>query len=148
MKFAVHILAGLLLVLATTNGKIYDRCELAKEMKFRGLDGFRGYSLPNWVCTAYYESRFNTNATNLNTDGSTDYGILQINSRWWCNNGKPPTRNACNINCDVLLKDDITQALTCAKRVVSDPNGMAAWVAWRKYCQGRDLSKWIAGCQL
>nr|pir lysozyme homolog AT-2, bone - rat (fragments) [Rattus norvegicus] len=28
-----------------------------------------------------FESNFNTQATNRNTDGSTDYGILQINSR-------------------------------------------------------------------
>lgn len=26
-----------------------------------------------------------------------------------------------------LLKDDITVAITCAKRVVRDPNGISAW---------------------
>lgn len=52
------------------------------------------------VCAANYESSFNTQATNRNTDGSTDYGILQINSRWWCNDGKTPrAKNACGIPC-------------------------------------------------
>lgn len=52
------------------------------------------------VCAAKFESNFNTQATNRNTDGSTDYGILQINSRWWCNDGRTPgSRNLCNIPC-------------------------------------------------
>nr|3OTP_G Chain G, Lysozyme C [Gallus gallus]3OTP_H Chain H, Lysozyme C [Gallus gallus]3OTP_I Chain I, Lysozyme C [Gallus gallus]3OTP_J Chain J, Lysozyme C [Gallus gallus]3OTP_K Chain K, Lysozyme C [Gallus gallus]3OTP_L Chain L, Lysozyme C [Gallus gallus] len=41
-------------------------------------DNYRGYSLGNWVSAAKFESNFNTQATNRNTDGSTDYGILQI----------------------------------------------------------------------
>uniref|UniRef100_A0A8C3HHK3 lysozyme n=1 Tax=Chrysemys picta bellii TaxID=8478 RepID=A0A8C3HHK3_CHRPI len=53
------------------------------------------------VCTAKYESNFNTGATNYNRgDKSTDYGIFQINSRWWCNDGKTPkAKNACGIRC-------------------------------------------------
>uniref|UniRef100_A0A8C5WKI9 lysozyme n=1 Tax=Leptobrachium leishanense TaxID=445787 RepID=A0A8C5WKI9_9ANUR len=147
MKLELYTVGALLLIIAAANGKVYERCELARDMKSYGLDGFKGYSLPNWVCTAYYESRFNTNSTNLNSDGSTDYGIIQINSRWWCNDFKTPrSHNACNINCDVFLKADIGPAMTCAKRVVSDPNGMAAWVGWKKYCNGKDLSQWTRGC--
>ncbi|NXC46204.1 LYSC protein, partial [Penelope pileata] len=93
------ILVFCLLPLAA-QGKIYKRCELAAAMKRYGLDNYRGYSLGNWVCAARYESNYNTQATNHNSDGSTDYGILQINSRWWCNDGKTPgTRNLCHISC-------------------------------------------------
>ncbi|MEE6480524.1 hypothetical protein FKM82_012597 [Ascaphus truei] len=150
MKPAVQILGGLLLTLAVANGKVFERCELAGTMKKMGLDGFKGYSLPNWVCTAYFESTFNTQATNFNRiDNSTDYGIIQINSRWWCNDGKTPrSHNACQIECSAFLSDDITESVKCAKRVVSDPNGMAAWVGWRNNCEGKDLSKWIEGCRL
>nr|XP_033806646.1 lysozyme C [Geotrypetes seraphini] len=144
------LILGACLTLPALDGKIFEKCEFAVNAKSLGMDGFRGYSLPNWVCTAFYESSFNTRATNFNPgDNSTDYGILQINSRWWCSDGKTPrSKNACGINCNELLNDDITKALVCAKRVVSDPSGMSAWVAWRNHCKGRDLSEWIKGCRL
>lgn len=51
------------------------------------------------VCLTKWESGFSTTAINHNTDGSTDYGIFQINSRWWCNNGQTRSANGCNIRC-------------------------------------------------
>ncbi|XP_040409018.1 lysozyme C [Cygnus olor] len=145
---AVLTLVFCLLPLAA-QGKVYERCELAAAMKRLGLDKYRGYSLGNWVCAAKYESNFNTQATNRNTDGSTDYGILQINSRWWCDDGKTPrAKNLCGIPCSALLRSDITQTVKCAKKIVSDGNGMNAWVAWRNRCKGTDVSRWIRGCRL
>uniref|UniRef100_A0A8C4K6K2 lysozyme n=1 Tax=Dromaius novaehollandiae TaxID=8790 RepID=A0A8C4K6K2_DRONO len=101
------------------------------------------------VCAAKYESNFNTAAINRNRDGSSDYGILQINSRWWCNDGRTSgAKNLCKISCSALLSSDITASVNCAKRVVSDKNGMNAWVAWRNHCKGRDVSQWIRGCRV
>ncbi|XP_035040319.2 lysozyme C isoform X3 [Hippoglossus stenolepis] len=137
-----------LLLVAVANARVYERCEWARVLKSQGMDGYRGQSLANWVCLSQWESNYNTGATNHNTDGSTDYGIFQINSRWWCNDNQTPTSNACNINCSELLTDDISVAITCAKRVVQDPSGIGAWVAWRHHCQGRDLSSYLAGCRL
>lgn len=53
------------------------------------------------VCLAKWESSYNTRATNYNPGSrSTDYGIFQINSRYWCNDGKTPRAvNACRIPC-------------------------------------------------
>uniref|UniRef100_A0A671FIA3 lysozyme n=1 Tax=Rhinolophus ferrumequinum TaxID=59479 RepID=A0A671FIA3_RHIFE len=92
------------------------------------MDGFKGISLVNGVCLAQ-RSSYNTQATNYNPGSkSTDYGIFQINSRYWCNDGKTPKAvNTCGISRNVLLQDDITQAVTCATRVVSDPQGITAW---------------------
>ncbi|KAM4528224.1 lysozyme C-like [Odontesthes bonariensis] len=136
-----------LLLVAAASAKVFDRCEWARVLKSNGMDGFRGYSLANWVCLTSHESRFNTNAINRNNpDGSTDYGIFQINNRWWCNDGTYRTANGCNIRCSELQSDDVRAAINCAKRVVRDPNGMAAWVAWRVHCRGRDLSSYVAGC--
>uniref|UniRef100_A0A2K6AXK6 Lysozyme C n=1 Tax=Macaca nemestrina TaxID=9545 RepID=A0A2K6AXK6_MACNE len=100
------------------------------------------------VCLAKWESNYNTQATNYNPgDQSTDYGIFQINSHYWCNNGKTPGAvNACHISCNALLQDNIADAVTCAKRVVSDPQGIRAWVAWRNHCQNRDVSQYVQGC--
>ncbi|MBN3300803.1 LYSC protein, partial [Amia calva] len=120
--------ALLLLALSSVDGKTYERCELARTLKAAGLDGYRGYSLANWVCTAFAESSYNTAAINHNRDQSTDYGIFQINSRYWCEDHKTPrSKNACGIECSQLLTDNIGVDITCAKRVVRDPNGMSAW---------------------
>ncbi|XP_077631363.1 lysozyme C [Crocuta crocuta] len=142
------LILGLLLLSVTIQGKVFERCELARTLKRLGMDGYRGVSLANWMCLAKWESGYNTRATNYNPSSrSTDYGIFQINSRYWCNDGKTPHAvNACHISCSVLLQDDITQAVKCAKRVVSDPNGIRAWVAWKAHCQNRDVSQYVRNC--
>ncbi|XP_028457071.1 lysozyme C [Perca flavescens] len=137
-----------LLFVAVANARVYSRCEWARVLKNYGMDGYRGISLAEWVCLSKWESNYNTAAINHNTDGSTDYGIFQINSRWWCNNGRGRTSNACNINCSELLTDNVGVAINCAKRVVRDPNGIGAWVAWRNHCKNRNLSSYVAGCGL
>ncbi|XP_004479241.1 lysozyme C [Dasypus novemcinctus] len=139
---------GLLLLSVTVQGKKYERCELARTLKSYGLDGFKGISLANWMCLARWESDYDTQAINFNPgDKSTDYGIFQINSRYWCNDGKTPGAvNGCGISCNVLLQDDITQAVKCAERVVSDPQGIRAWVAWRIHCKNQDVTQYIQGC--
>ncbi|XP_070265856.1 lysozyme C-like [Myotis yumanensis] len=139
---------GLLLLSVAVRAKVYERCDLARTLKRLGMDGYSGVSLANWMCLAKWESSYNTRATNNNPgDKSTDYGIFQINSRYWCNDGKTPGAvNACGIPCTDLLQDDITKAATCAKRVVKDPQGIKAWVAWRNHCQNKDVSQYTRGC--
>lgn len=53
------------------------------------------------MCVAKWESDYNTKTTNYNPGSrSTDYGIFQINSRYWCNDGKTPhAKNACHVSC-------------------------------------------------
>ncbi|XP_005816997.1 lysozyme C-like isoform X1 [Xiphophorus maculatus] len=138
----------LLLLVAAANAKVFERCAWARTLKANGMDGYHGISLADWVCLTQHESNFNTNVKYRNTDGSTDYGIFQINSRWWCRDGGVSTSNGCGINCSQLLTDDVRKAITCAKRVVRDPNGVGAWVAWRRHCQNRDLSSYLRGCRL
>ncbi|XP_040089369.1 lysozyme C, milk isozyme-like [Oryx dammah] len=142
------LILGLLLLSVTVQGKKFQKCELARTLKRLGLDGYKGVSLAKWMCLARWESNYNTRATNYNRgDKSTDYGIFQINSHWWCNDGKTARAvNACCIPCSNLLKDDITQAVASAKKVVSDPQGVRAWVAWRNKCQNQDLRSHLQGC--
>ncbi|KAM7393332.1 hypothetical protein PAMA_008136 [Pampus argenteus] len=138
-----------LLLVALTSAKVYQRCEWARVLKNNGMDKYHGIGLADWVCLTKWESSYNTRVINHNTDGSTDYGIFQINSRWWCEDGRTPRSvNACGIKCSELLTDDISAAITCAKRVVRDPNGIRAWVGWRNHCANRDLSPYLAGCGL
>ncbi|XP_060108243.1 lysozyme C, milk isozyme-like [Heteronotia binoei] len=139
--------ALLFLLIATNEAKVWDKCELGREMKSKGMDGFQGYSLANWICMAYHESKYDTSVVGpANTDGSLDFGIFQINSRYWCQHGKLPSANGCNKPCSSFLNDDISDDIECAKRIVQDPQKMDAWVAWVKNCKGKDLSEWTQGC--
>uniref|UniRef100_A0AAV2LP60 lysozyme n=1 Tax=Knipowitschia caucasica TaxID=637954 RepID=A0AAV2LP60_KNICA len=115
-----------------------------------------GVSLADWVCLIENESRYNTRATNKNKDGSTDYGLFQINSKYWCLDGGVSRANGCNINCQGVSRANgcnidcqelfqLGEAVSCAKRVVQDPNGIRAWVGWVKNCD-RDLSHFLDGC--
>ncbi|XP_019370254.1 PREDICTED: lysozyme C-1-like [Gavialis gangeticus] len=117
------IFLELFLLPLAAHGKIYERCKLAAVMKRLGLANVPGYSLGDWVCTAQYESNFNTDAVNYNPgDRSTDYGILQINSRWWCNDGKTPrAKNACRIQCtgDTMKGIFLSSILGWAPRVAN-----------------------------
>ncbi|ELW67944.1 lysozyme C [Tupaia chinensis] len=142
------LVLGLLLLSVTVQGKKYESCELARTMKKHGMHNFKGISLATWMCVAKWESGYNTKAINNNRkDQSTDYGIFQINSRYWCNDGKTPKAvNACRVSCNDMMKDDISQAIACAKRVVSDPAGIQAWRAWSKHCQNQDVNQYIKGC--
>lgn len=87
---------------------------------------------------AQHESNFDTEAINYNsTDQSTDYGIFQINSRYWCNDGKTPRAvNACGIPCSgktrrVTVAANKPSALTaraetlCRRQTLGEASG--AW---------------------
>ncbi|XP_026539918.1 lysozyme C, milk isozyme-like isoform X1 [Notechis scutatus] len=141
------VLSVLFLFIAANEAKVFSRCQLVSILRRNGMDGYRGYKLGNWICMAYYESGYNSRAVgSSNSNGSRDYGIFQINSRWWCNNYQGPTANGCNKPCSAFTNDDIIDDITCAKRIVRDPNGMNAWVAWKKNCKGTNLSRWTSGC--
>uniref|UniRef100_A0A452GAP5 lysozyme n=1 Tax=Capra hircus TaxID=9925 RepID=A0A452GAP5_CAPHI len=133
------LILGLLLLSVVVQGKKFERCELARTLKRLGLDGYRGVSLANWMCLARWESNYNTRATNYNRgDKSTDYGIFQINSRWWCNDGKTPRAvNACRIPCSVMAQD---------------PSGYTCWVIQKVRsgfsCQNKDLRSYVKGCRV
>ncbi|KAK9407478.1 lysozyme C milk isozyme-like [Crotalus adamanteus] len=142
------VLALLFLFIAVIEAKQYSRCEFARLLKRSLMDGYHGYSLGNWICMAYHESGFKTHAVNINDNGSRDYGIFQINSRYWCNNNQGRTKNGCRKPCSDFLNDDITDDIACAKKIVHDKQKMNAWRGWQKHCQGRDLSKWTQGCNL
>ncbi|XP_027729948.1 lysozyme C-like [Vombatus ursinus] len=144
----VLLLLGLISLSVTVHGVTLERCDFARRIK-QQLDGYRGISLANWVCLAQWESGFNTKATNYNPgDRSTDYGIFQINSHYWCNDGKTPHAvNGCGVRCSELQEDNLVKAIQCAKKIVAQ-QGIGAWVAWRNKCQGKDVSQYLRGCRL
>ncbi|KAM7334431.1 hypothetical protein ACRRTK_007751 [Alexandromys fortis] len=146
MKVLLVCMASCLL--AVSSGDIINRCVLAKILHQEDVDGFEGYSLPDWLCLAFAESNFNTSKVNENADGSFDYGIFQINSHYWCNDYQSHSENFCHMNCHELLDPNLLSSIHCAKKIVSAAGGMKNWVEWRLHCSGRQLSYWLTGCHL
>ena len=85
--------------------------------------GFSSSEIPEMVCTAKYESGFYEHASNHNTNGTTDYGVFQINSVWIGPHGCAKTGSA--------LYDGAANA-KCAKAVF-DAQGIRAWYGYQKH---------------
>lgn len=92
--------------------KIYERCELAKELYFEHKLPFE--QIATWVCIAKHESNFNTSAVGrLNFDGSGDHGLFQISDIYWCS---PPGKGwACGVSCSKFENADISDDVACIK---------------------------------
>uniref|UniRef100_A0A8C6YY34 lysozyme n=1 Tax=Nothoprocta perdicaria TaxID=30464 RepID=A0A8C6YY34_NOTPE len=139
-----HLLTDFLIFICLSSA--LGRCQLAQLLQ--ELDGYRGYSLADWLCMAFYESNFDTAAKSVNADGSTSFGIFQINNRLWCTDERSPSENLCRVACTDLLTSDITDDIICAKKIVRHPQGMDAWEDWAMHCKERDLSEWVEGCDV
>ncbi|XP_044743167.1 lysozyme-like [Chrysoperla carnea] len=121
----------LLICVTFVSGRILDECEVAQELLDQGFD--RG-ELPDWVCLVESESSGDTSVVGgPNTDGSSDYGLFQINDAFWCTPGG--AGGECNVACEDLLDDDISDDVQCARKIES-AQGLDAWVGWQNKCSG------------
>nr|AFZ78838.1 C-type lysozyme-3 [Coptotermes formosanus] len=117
-----------------TTARVLTPCQIARELYEHGI---RREQLNDWVCLVMSESSGNTHAINTqNSDGSYDYGLFQINSRYWC--GQHGPGGACNIACSELLSDNISVAVNCAKKIYG-VHRFDAWEGWKQKCRGRSL---------
>lgn len=125
------------------NGKIYDRCELAREL--RDVHEIPERQIATWVCIAKHESHFNTSANNPH---SGDHGIFQISEIFWCS----PPGAACGVTCDQLKDDDIEDDVVCVRRIFREHtlisgDGFNAWVVYNLYCKDRHyIQSLVEGC--
>ncbi|XP_012551806.1 uncharacterized protein LOC105842565 [Bombyx mori] len=124
---------------ALTVARIYERCELARELMSLGVD--HG-DIATWVCIAFHESRFDTAANNPH---SGDHGIFQISELYWCGPGK-----ACGLPCSSLRNEDIKDDLQCALQIHEEHtrlqgNGFLAWVVYPQHCK-QNTKKYVVDC--
>ncbi|XP_050075897.1 lysozyme c-1-like [Anopheles maculipalpis] len=133
MKLIFTVLSVLLVGGLIAEAKTYKKCELVKALYNHGIQKPK---LADWVCLVQWESSFSTTATHRNNDGSTDYGIFQINNKYWCDSDYEA--NECNVPCKSLLNDDITKAIKCAK-LIYNRQGFDAWYGWQDHCKGKPL---------
>ncbi|PSN37595.1 Lysozyme c-1 [Blattella germanica] len=132
----ICFLTILVAALYCSEAKKFTPCEFANELKRNGLT-----DLGNWVCLAESESSLNTTKVGgPNRNKSLDYGIFQINNKYWCKEGEKG--GDCKIRCEDLKDDSITDDIECAK-LIYKRQGFKAWYGWRNKCQGSlpDLSK-------
>ncbi|GBP19707.1 Lysozyme [Eumeta japonica] len=135
------VIALAIFALSEVNAKTFTRCELARELK---KQGFPSSQLRNWVCLVEAESGRRTDVVGgPNSNGSRDYGLFQINDRYWCSTGSSPGKD-CNVRCQDLLTDNISKASTCAKKIYAR-HGFNAWYGWKNKCQGKSLPD-ISSC--
>lgn len=132
---------------AVKKGLIYERCELAQELRNR--HGMPDDQIGTWVCIAHHESRFNTSAIGrLNADGSADHGLFQISDIYWCS---PPGKGwVCGLSCAQLEDNDISDDVECMKIIYEEHqrlsgDGFNAWAVYQPYCRGRS-EDYSAGC--
>lgn len=65
-------------------------CEVAQHLRNAG---FPENQVARFVCIAKYESGHRCSALNDgNSDGSSDYGLFQCNSQYWCSGAPGPNR--------------------------------------------------------
>ncbi|XP_068418040.1 alpha-lactalbumin [Eschrichtius robustus] len=114
------------------------KCEVFQRLK--DLDGYGGVTLPEWVCTVFHTSGCDTQ-TVVNNNGSTEYGLFQINNKIWCrDNHIPHSRDICGISCDKFLDDDLTDDIMCVKKIL-DNVGINYWLAHKALCSEK-LDQW------
>lgn len=104
-----------------------SECQVASYLQ---KSGFPSYTIATMVCISKYESSYNCDATNKNTDGSTDYGLMQINSYYWCSGGTLSKYNECNVACSSLFN---CQYNTNCAYIVWKQQGYTAWYGYKNH---------------
>ncbi|OXA63234.1 lysozyme C-1 [Folsomia candida] len=152
MNTAAKFLILLVVVLFSADNvitKVYDPCDLAKEMVEKHR--FTKTDIADWICLIRWESNFNTSEIGrLNADSSMDHGLFQISDKYWCVEGQ--VDGACGIDCKALRDDDIKDDSICVRRIFRltkqrTGNGFDAWAAWKQRCQNQNVQSYIAHCK-
>lgn len=98
-------------------GKIFNRCELAKELRYK--QNIPKDQIHTWICIAQALSDLNTAVeAPKNADGSSSHGLFQISDQFWCDidgNGK-----GCAMNCNDLKDADISDDLVCVQKIFDE----------------------------
>ncbi|CAH2076999.1 unnamed protein product, partial [Iphiclides podalirius] len=140
MKWTIVIFA--LAVFCLVEAKQLSRCQLVRELR---KNGFLEDKMRDWVCLVEHESGRRTDiVSEPKCNGSRDYGLFQINDKYWCSNSDTPGKD-CNVTCQELLTNDISKAAACAQKIYQR-YGFNAWYGWKKHCRRKPLPD-ISSCK-
>ncbi|KAK9728528.1 C-type lysozyme/alpha-lactalbumin family [Popillia japonica] len=115
-----------------TWSKVYTRCGLTQELSRKG---FPRSFIGHWVCLIESESAKDTSKVTNRAKGKY-LGLFQIRSKEWCTYEKPGGK--CNMKCEKLVDDDITDDAVCAKKVYNE-EGFKGWSGWQRNCYGKQI---------
>jgi len=104
---------------------VQSQCQIASYLR---TSGFPESSIGTMVCISKYESSYNCDAKNTNTDGSGDYGLLQINSYYWCSGDPLSKYNECGVSCSSLFNCQTNS--NCAYKIWKQ-QGYNAWYGYK-----------------
>ncbi|XP_042230734.1 lysozyme C-like [Homarus americanus] len=152
MRMLVAAVVVVTAAVSVSMAKRFEKCELATVLENK--HNMSRDDIKNWVCIAEFESTFNTEAINtINWDGSYDYGLFQLNNKYWCKDDNKKGKNVCKMACTDLLDADLTDDLNCIKKIIKDTErwkgrgtGLTAWVAYQNKCKDRNLGDYISEC--
>lgn len=123
--------------LASGASKVFTRCELAKELRYR--QNVPKHQIHTWICIAQTLSSLNTAVqAPKNADGSSSHGLFQISDKYWCDvNGNG---NGCNIDCSELRDADISNDMQCVQKIFDEHqrlfgDGFHAWAPYEHHCK-------------
>nr|ATU82685.1 venom lysozyme 1 [Pristhesancus plagipennis] len=135
MESTGPVLLSIMMFISVISAEVMTDCQLVDILR---QNDFPSNQLADWLCLAKSESALNTTAIGgPNKNGSYDFGIFQINNRWWCDMDKPG--KDCNVTCsDLILDDDITPSIECAK-IIFKIQGFNAWNGWKAKCKDKPL---------
>ena len=102
-----------------------SECDVVSYLK---KAGFPSSTWGTMTCIAKYESSWNCDANNKNVDGSTDYGLFEINSYYWCSGDPTSKYDECGTSCSSLY--DCQKNANCAYRVYKE-QGYNAWYGYQ-----------------
>jgi len=106
---------------------IQSQCQIANYLK---KSGFPDYTIPTMVCISKYESSYNCDAVHKNQDSSSDYGLMQINSYYWCSGDPLSKYNSCGTSCSSLYN---CQTNTNCAYTVWKQQGYTAWYGYKNH---------------
>ncbi|XP_048206696.1 alpha-lactalbumin [Perognathus longimembris pacificus] len=136
MPFVLLFLVSVLF--PATQAKQLTKCEVPHALK--DLDGYGGITLLKWACIIFHTSGYDTQ-TIVKSNGSTEYGLFQISNNFWCRSSQlPQSKNVCEITCDKLVDDDLTDDVKCVQKIL-DIKGIDYWLAHKALCSEK-LDQW------
>ena len=107
------------------SGSKQTECQVANYLRNAG---FPSNTIGTMVCISKYESSWNCAASNKNVDGSTDYGLFEINSYYWCSGDPTSKYDECQTSCNSLF--DCQKNANCAYKVYKE-QGFNAWYGYQ-----------------
>lgn len=120
----------------SNENKILEVCNVAKQLENDTI--IHSEQINIWLCIIESTSKFSTDfISDEYHDGSREHGLFGISDNYWCSRNGPGM--ACNITCDQLHDDDLSDDIACAQKI-KEAGGFSAWPGYNQRCRDGEQS--------